>query len=461
MTPSHPHIADLPATAGRASLRGNVGETLRLGLPVTFARAGALVMVMLDTAMTGRYGSGDLAQYALAHAASMTLMLAGIGMMVGTAVLSAQAQGARSAHECGVIWRVASLHALVIGLGFAGLCGLGEWLFPVLRQPSELVAGASDVMLLLGLGMPGTLVFVASSLFLEALGRPRVGLVLMIAANLANAGLNWLMIYGQFGLPAMGAEGAALATTIVRTLMAVAIVVYILRLRDGGQFNVRGPWTDAWAIGRKFRRLGYPLGMAQGLESLSFAALTFIAGLLGAEAVGAFQIVINVVALCYMTAIGIGTAAAVRVGGAVGRGSAPEVALAGWSALVSILVVMAGLAVLLALLPGQIALAFTADAAVLAIVVPTLLVGAVTLPSDGAQGVMMGALRGTGDVWVPMMLHLCSFTLVMAPAALGFAIGLGWGAPGLMAGALLGTAVATVLLSGRFHLVSRRTPKRL
>lgn len=461
MTRSQPHIANLPPPAGRNSLRRHVAETLRLGLPVTFARAGALVMVMLDTAMTGRYGSDDLAHYALAHAASMTLMLAGIGMMVGTAVLSAQAQGARSEHECGVIWRVAGLHAIVIGLVAAALCGLGEWLFPLLQQPSNLVGGASNVLLLLGLGMPGTLVFVASSLFLESLGRPRVGLVLMIVANIANAGLNWLMIYGQFGLPAMGAEGAALATTIVRTIMGIAIVIYILRLRDGAQFNVRGPWTDAWAIGRKFRRIGYPLGLAQGLESLSFAALTFIAGLLGAEAVGAFQIVINVVAFCFMTAVGIGTAAAVRVGGAVGRGVATEVALAGWSGLISILGVMAGLAVLLALVPDMIAGLFTVDAGVLAIVIPTLLVGAVTLPSDGAQGVMMGALRGTGDVWVPMMLHLCSFTLVMAPAALGFAVGLGWGAPGLMAGALVGTLVAAILLSGRFHVVSRRTIKRL
>lgn len=461
MTRSQPHIAELPPPAGRNSLRRHVAETLRLGLPVTFARAGALVMVMLDTAMTGRYGSDDLAHYALAHAASMTLMLAGIGMMVGTAVLSAQAQGARSEHECGVIWRVAALHGIVIGFVAAALCGLGEWLFPLLQQPSDLVGGASNVLLLLGLGMPGTLVFVASSLFLESLGRPRVGLVLMIVANLANAGLNWLMIYGQFGLPAMGAEGAALATTIVRTVMGIAIVIYILRLSDGAQFNVRGPWTDAWAIGRKFRRIGYPLGLAQGLESLSFAALTFIAGLLGAEAVGAFQIVINVVAFCFMTAVGIGTAAAVRVGGAVGRGVATEVALAGWSGLISIVGVMAGLALLLALVPDVIAGLFTVDAGVLAIVIPTLLVGAVTLPSDGAQGVMMGALRGTGDVWVPMMLHLCSFTLVMAPAALGFAVGLGWGAPGLMAGALVGTLVAAILLSGRFHVVSRRTIKRL
>lgn len=455
------HTSDLPGIATDLSLGGHVKATLRLGLPVSFARAAALVMVMLDTAMTGHYDSVELAYYALAHAATMVMMLTGIGMMIGTAVLTAQALGARAEHECGIIWRVAILHACAIGLVFALLSALGEWLFPLLRQPGELVAGSADVMRLLGLGLPGQLVFVASSLFLEALGRPRVGLIMMIAANIANAGLNWLLIFGHFGLPAMGAEGAALATTIVRTGLAVAIVLYILKLRDGDRFNVRGPWRDGWQIGRKFRRLGYPLGLAQGLESFSFSTLTFVAGLLGAEAVAAFQIAINVVSVSFMAAVGIGTAAAVRVGAAVGRGDAVEMSRAGWSGLIAILAVMLAFSAVLALFPGEIGRFFTADATVLALVVPTLLVGALSLPSDGAQGVMMGALRGTGDVWVPMVLHLCSFALVMAPAGYLFAIALGWGAPGLMAGALVGTSAAFVLLAARFRVISRRTINRL
>jgi MATE family multidrug resistance protein len=115
----------------------------------------------------------------------------------------------------------------------------------------------------------------------------------------------------------------------------------------------------------------------------------------------------------------------------------------------------------MAAVPDAIAAVFTEDARLRAIVVPTLLVAAVTLPPDGAQGVLMGALRGTGDVWMPTVLHLCSFTLVMIPAAVLFAILLDWGTPGLMAGALCGTMVATLLLGGRFRLVSGRTINRL
>ena len=461
MSTLSPHTARPVESSPALRFRRHLTETLRLGLPVTFARTGMLVMVMFDTAMTGHFGGGELAFYALAHATTMVLLLAGVGMMTGTAILVAQSRGARQEHECGVIWRVACLHALLFGTLSAVFCAFGGALLPLLGQSRDLSDGAAEAMYMLGLGLPAQLVFVATSLLLEAIGRPRVGLVLMILANAVNAGLNWLLIYGEAGLPAMGAEGAALATTIARWLMAFAIVGYVFWFVDGARYNVRGALSDGWQIGRKFRALGYPLGLAQALESFAFASLTFFAGLIGAEAVAAFQIVMNAVALCYMMAIGLATATAVRVGEAVGRRDSGDTALAGWSGLTAIAAIMTLLGLIMALFPEAIAAVFSDDTRLHAIVVPTLLVAAITLLPDGAQGVLMGALRGTGDAWVPMVLHLCSFTVVMVPAAWLFALGLGLGTPGLMLGTLCGTAVATVLLGVRFRRVSKRTINRL
>jgi MATE family multidrug resistance protein len=228
-----------------------------------------------------------------------------------------------------------------------------------------------------------------------------------------------------------------------------------------GEYGIRGPLADAGAIGRKLRRLGYPLGLAQGLESMAFASLTLMAGYLGADAVAGFQINMNIVAFCFMGAIGVGTATAVRVGHAVGRGDRRDMAFAGWSGLLAILIYMAVLAVLMALLPQRLAELFTVDANVLAIAAATLLVSALTLLPDGAQGVLMGALRGTGDVWVPSAMHLCSFAVVMVPGAWLFAFRLEMGVPGLMLGSLAGVSVASVLLSLRFRVVSGRDVKRL
>jgi MATE family multidrug resistance protein len=360
-----------------------------------------------------------------------------------------------------VIWRVASLQALVLGALFALLALAGTRIYLLLGQDAALAAGAGGVLAILNLGLPGQLLFAASILFLESIGRPGPGLVIMIGANVVNAGLNWLLIGGQFGLDAGGAEGAAWATTAVRWLIAAVAVFYVLAMSDAARYNVAGRMHQGWAIGRKLRRLGYPLGLAQGLESGAFSALTLFAGYLGVHAVGAFQIVMNLVAFSFMAAIGVGTATAVHVGLAIGRQDPRQMALSGWAGLFTIALFMAVMAVIMAVFPEVLGRAFTQDPVLLAIVVPTLLVAAATLISDGAQGVMMGALRGAGDVWVPSALHLCSFLLVMVPAAGGFAIWAGLGTPGLMLGTFCGVTLAAILLAVRFRSITKRPIKRL
>ena len=430
----------------------------KLALPVTAARAGMLVLIMVDTAMTGHASSTELAFYGLGHAVHMVCMLVGVGMLVGTAVLCAQAVGAGALSECGVIWRVAALQALALGFLFALLALAGTQVYLLLGQRANLAQGAGGVLFVLNLGLPGQLLFAASILFLESLGRAAPGLVIMIGANLLNAGFNWLLIDGQVS---WGAEGAAWATTLVRWLIAAAAIIYILTMADASRYNVAGPMHQGRIIGRKLRRLGYPLGLAQGLESGAFSSLTLFAGYLGVHAVGAFQIVINMIGLCFMGAIGVGTATAVHVGLAIGRRDPRQMALSGWAGLFTIALLMAVLALIMVVFPGPLGGVFTDDLALLAVIVPTLLVAAATLVSDGAQGVLMGALRGAGDVWIPSALHLCSFVLVMVPAAAGFAFIAGQGAPGLMMGTFCGVTLAAILLAGRFHIVTKRPIRRL
>lgn len=451
----------MPSRGLAGDFAARVRAIAKLAMPVAAARTGMLVLIIVDTAMTGHASSTELAFYGLGHALHMVCLLVGFGMLVGTAVLCAQAVGAGAQAECGVIWRVASLQALVLGALFALLALAGTRIYLLLGQDAALAAGAGGVLAILNLGLPGQLLFAASILFLESIGRPGPGLVIMIGANVVNAGLNWLLIGGQFGLDAGGAEGAAWATTAVRWLIAAVAVFYVLAMSDAARYNVAGRMHQGWAIGRKLRRLGYPLGLAQGLESGAFSALTLFAGYLGVHAVGAFQIVMNLVAFSFMAAIGVGTATAVHVGLAIGRQDPRQMALSGWAGLFTIALFMAVMAVIMAVFPEVLGRAFTQDPVLLAIVVPTLLVAAATLISDGAQGVMMGALRGAGDVWVPSALHLCSFLLVMVPAAGGFAIWAGLGTPGLMLGTFCGVTLAAILLAVRFRSITKRPIKRL
>jgi len=350
------------------------------------------------------------------------------------------------------------LHAFVLGCVFTGLAQAGVWFYHQMGYETGLADGAGNVVAVLNFGLPGQLVYAASILFLEALNRPGPGLVIMIAANFVNAVLNWLLIDGDI---ALGAEGAAWATTISRWLIAAAAVIYILSMKDAHKFNITGRLDEWRNIGKKLRHLGYPLGLAQGLESAAFASLTLFAGHISGQAAGGFQIVMTVVAFCFMAAIGVGTATAVHVGMAIGRRDQQQMLLSGWAGLFAITIFMAMMAVAITLFPNALARIFTDDPALLAIVVPTLLVGAIILVCDGAQGVLMGALRGAGDVWVPTALHLCSFLLVMVPAAGWLSLRTSLGTPGLMWGTLCGVTLAALLLAGRFHIISKRPIGRL
>lgn len=433
----------------------------RLAVPVSLSRLGILLLIIVDSAMTGHYSGVELAYFGLGAAVNQVLLLIGIGMLIGTAVLVAQALGAGAEHECGVIWRVALAYASVLGVAFGGLALAGEWFFLVLGQDADLARGGAKVLLAMALGFPAAFVFVASTLFLEALGRAGPGFVMAVAGNVVNVALNWLLISGALGLPGLGAQGAALATSIVRWLIALALVVYILRLSDGARYNLIGPLREFRQIGRKLRRLGYPLGLAQGLESSAFSALALFAGYLGAEALAGYQVAMSVAAFLFMSAVGIGTATAVSVAGAVGRRDSRSVPLAGWSGLVAIVLVMLCFAVILVSLPEAVARLFSDEPGVLAVAAAGLVVVGIMAVPDGAQGVLMGALRGAGDVWVPTALHLCSFMFVMVPAAWLFALALGFGVPGLFAGAACGVTCATALLGARFAVISRREIRRL
>ena len=456
-----PSIQTASATSDHSRFRAQFISIVRLAAPVSLSRVGMILILVVDVAMIGRADSTELAYFALANAVQMVLFLIGIGMMVGTAVLTAQAIGADARRECGPIWRVAVVHALLLGVGLGLLTLLGERFFLTTGQETELAAGAGGVIVWMGLGLPAGLVYVSSTLFLEALDRPRMGLAAMAIANLGNVGLNWLLIEGQAGWPAMGAEGAALATAAMRWLAALILVIYILRLPAAAGYGILGPVTDGRAIGRKLRRLGYPLGLAQGLESAAFGTLVLLAGQFGALAVAGYQIAFNVIAFAFMPAIGIGTATAVRVGNAVGARDRPAMATAGWSGAAAVLLAMWSQVIVVFLMPATIISIFTSDAAVIALTVPVLFVAGFVMLTDGVQAVMMGALRGAADVWVPTSIQLCSFFLVMVPSAALLAFPLGLGTPGLMAGAFCGVTLSAALLCVRFRIVSRREVARL
>jgi MATE family multidrug resistance protein len=458
----HAESADTAAAAGPTmKFAVHLKRTARLGGPMIVARAGLLIMVAVDTAMIGHYRTLDLAYYAAANALQVVMILVGVGLLQGTMVLVAQAHGAGAQQECGGYWRVSLIHAAVLGVIMAGICFLGEIILAAIGQTAELAAGAGAVLRMISWGLPALAMWVATSFFLEGLSRPLPTMILTLLAVLANAGLNVIFIHGALGAPEMGAEGAALATSIIRWAMFGALLLYVLKLRDRAALGIGGALVNFRRTARKLRRIGIPMGVARGLEAAAFSALTMLAGLLGTVPLAGYQIAFNLVALVFMCAIGVAGAATIRVGNAVGRYNAADVRSAGWSALLLIFLIMAAFAGLYLGLGARLAHIYTDDPAVLLIAAPLIFVAGIMLIFDGGQAVLMGALRGMADVWLPPVMQFVSWWGVAVPVAYVLAFHGGLGTTGLMWGVLAGALVSCASLALRFARMSRREIRRV
>lgn len=440
----------------RKPLRAHLAELVHLASPVIVARAGILTMATADTVMLGHYRATDLAWYGIGVVPFVLLMLIGIGLLTGTLVMTSHARGAGTPQECGAVWRRSLPYAVLIGAVATLLSRLAEPVFLALGQSPDIAAGGARVTEIAGMALVPTMLYVTTGFFLEGLARPAPGMIIVVCANVLNIGLNWLLIFGNAGLPAMGAEGAILATSLTRLGMAVAILSYVWWMSDRDAFAVRlrpsGRW---WREGREQWRLGYAAGVSQGVETAAFNSLTIMAGLIGPVALAAYAVIMNVTALVFMMALGLGAATAVRVGAARGAGDGHGIAAAGWVGLGTTVAVMGGFSILLFTFPEAVAALYSDEPALRAALPALIVVLAFVVVPDGGQVVMAYALRGAGDAWVPTASHMFSYLAVMIPTGWLLAFAAGHGTAGLLEAIAFASLVSLAILVLRFRAVTR------
>jgi MATE family multidrug resistance protein len=438
-------------TTRREYLR-EAAATLRLAAPVMVARAGILVLITVDTAMVGHASAVELASYGIALAPLVPVQLLGIGLLMGAVVLVSEARGARRSVDAGPVLRTSLMHACVLGVILSGALQFGEEILLFSGQSAELAAAGGTVVKAFSWGVPAVLAHASLSFFLEGLNRPLPGMMVMVAANVLNVFLNWLVLYGAVGT--WGAEGAALTTSVLRWFTFAALLIYIFVRVDHQSTGLRRPALK----GRRLLRLGIPVGLSLALESTAFTMMLVFAGWMGPIALGAFQIGFNVVGLVFMCALGFSTAASIRVAHAIGRNDPTAASLAGVTAVCLSLVVGIVMGGVLVLVPDAIAKLYSADMDVLVLAGPAVVAAGFVLAPDACQAVLTGALRGLSDVWGPVALFVASFWGVMVPAGWFLGVYSGYGVIGLMTSIALGCIAASLLLGWRFHkLLARAT----
>jgi MATE family multidrug resistance protein len=406
--------------------RGELREMVRLAWPIVLAQVGLMMMGVVDTAMVGRVSPATIAAVALGHIYWVNLTVPAVGILLVLDPVVAQAVGARDVEGVGRGVQRGILLALALSLPTALLLLPGELLFGLLRQPPDVVPVAATFSRWAIPGVIPMYLFVVFRQSLQAMASTRPLVVAIIAANLANAALNWVLIYGHLGLPALGAVGSAIATVLCRWLMLLIVVGMAWReLRP-----VLRPWRrESFALGPMMTmlRIGLPVGFQQWLEVGVFAGGALLVGLFGTVPLAAHEISINLAALSFMVPLGLSGAAAAMVGRAIGRG---DLRAARRDAVASVAVGVAFMSVAAAVfltLGRPLAGLFSSDEPTVALAASLMAVGAVFQLFDGVQGVSVGVLRGAADTRVPMLIHLAGFWGVGLPLAilLAFTAGLG------------------------------------
>jgi len=419
-------------------MRREVRAMLSLAWPVVIAEMGWTAMGIVDTMMVGPLGPAAIGAVGTGTILFLVVMMPGFGILLALDTFVAQSFGAGRLDECHR-WLFAGLQlaavlTVVLSLAAAG----GIWLLPAFDFHPDVLAAMQPYMKHLLWSVAPLLAYVVFRRYLQAMNLVGPIMVALILANAINVLVNWVLINGRWGFPALGVVGAAYATVFSRVVMAVYLFAVLLRRerRSSGLHDVPFQWDPA----RMWRlvKLGSPAAGQILLEVGVFAAAGALAGRITPVAVAAHTIVLNIVGFIFMVPYGISSAAAVRVGQAVGRGDRHGMRRAGWAAILISLVVMTMAAVLFATLPGPLMRPFTSDPLVLQIGAALLLVAVVFQLFDGLQTVATGALRGLGNTRTPVVWNLAGHWLLGLPIAYYLCFSRGWGVEGLWSGLALG-----------------------
>lgn len=443
-------------TGNPTIFRTNLRKVLALGLPLAGSHLAQFMLAVTDTIMLGWYGVVDLAAGVLGAALFFAVFTFGSGFanavmpMVATAASSGQETEVRRATRMG-LWLSIAFGLVALPLfWFSGtvLTGLG--------QPEDVIPLAEAYMRLLGFSLVPALIVMVLKNYLAALGRTQVAFWITVGAVFLNVGLNWMFIFGNFGMPEMGVRGAAIATIVVNLATAGALALYCALQPALKRYTLfQRFWRPDWQAMGQVWRLGWPIGVALVAETALFSAATVMVGWIGTHELAAHGIALEITAMLFMVHLGFSNAATVLVGRARGQRDQDALRMGAKVAVaVSMAFATATMVLYIASGPFLVGLFLSPDeparAAIIAIGASFLIVAAVFQLADGAQVMAMGLLRGVQDTRGPMLIAAFSYWAVGLPASYVFGIAMGWGGEGVWAGLVVGLSVAALLLMLRF-----------
>lgn len=406
--------------------------------------------------MVGQLGQTPLAAASFANGVFGVFLMFGIGLSYGITPLVAQADGQQDDTKITRLLR----HGMIL-CGVAGVLLLlilfgSTYLFPYLQQPEQVLSLGTPYLLIIGSSLIPLMIFQNFRQFSEGLSVTKPTMYITIIANLVNIGLNYLLIYGKFGFPALGLNGAGWATFISRVLMAIALYIFVIKYE---KFKAYRSAFDFRKIKAEFFKPMLKIGVPSGVQFLfevgAFTMAAIMMGWLGTGPLAAHQIALSLVSLSYMMASGISAASTVRIGNQIGMKDGSNLQRVGNTSFLMSLIFMACCAILFASLSSFFPTLYVSEPEVISIATTLIIVAGFFQLSDGVQVVGLGALRGMSDVKVPTIITLVAYWGLAIPASyvLGFTLELG--PAGIWYGLLIGLTAAAIALFVRFKRLAK------
>ena len=425
--------------------REDFDRLVAVAVPIVTVQLGMMMMGVVDTIMVGHVNATALAAAALGNLYVFGLLVFGMGTLMALDPIVAQAVGARDDEAVARGIQRGLLLAALLAVPTSLLFLPAHAVLGLLGQPADVVPLTARYV---AVSIPGVLPFLAFVVLrqsLQAMGRMRPIVVTIVLANLLNAVLGWVFIFGKLGSPAMGAVGAGLAATFGRWGMALGLLAIAWRELRPRLVPLRRESIALAPLGRMLR-IGVPIGIQIQLEIGVFAVIALLMGRLGTVPMAAHQVAINIASLTFMVPLGVGGAASVLVGHAVGAGDAPRARRSAVAALGAGGAFMLLSGVGLFAVPGLLARVYSSDLGVVALALQLIPIAGVFQVFDGLQVVSVGVLRGVGDTRAPMVVNVLGFWLIGLPVSLWLGFGVGAGAVGLWWGLVAGLAAVAAFL---------------
>lgn len=438
------------------SIREHAKSTISLAYPIMIGQVGVIMMGVVDSIMVGGVGATPLAAASLANSLFILVLIIGIGISYAVTPLVAISIGANKVSECKILFNQSFIINLVVGTILMAVTYMLADLIKYLNQPAEVARQAIAYTKILGYSMIPGMLFQTYKQFIEGLSIMRPAMIITLIANIINGLVNWVLVYGKFGFPALELNGAGWATFSSRVFMGIVIMLYVMKSNRFSGYGLKLNMRNLnLPVIKKILGLGIPSAIQYVFEVGAFSFAVIMVGWLGTKQLAAHQIAINLASISFMATLGISSAGAIRVGIAVGKQNVIEVRKAGFTAIVLGALLMAICGIIFIFLRSFLPSLYIHDPTVISYASTLLIIAAIFQISDGTQAVGIGVLRGLTDVKGPTLITFIAYWVLALPIGylLGFTFHLQ--VAGVWIGLLVGLTASAAMLTYRFNKKSR------